>query len=243
MAYLPDDERFRLLYGPYNPPRVRRGDALQCEIEGLSIVGGYHDAPVLWPYRLRTGLHSLIVHGELVRAVQQESEIGVAHHWGICRATVQKWRRALGVGRITDGTERLYEDYSPIKLTEEVVSRPKPEGFRQKMRASAVQRGWHPTNPDQAPWAPEEDKLLGTDLDRMVAGILGRTEAGVQLRRHRLGIPSFGIELWTPDEDKLLGTNYDRSVAQILGRTKQAVQRRRYDLRIPAFPGPTRKQS
>src|SRR5438477_2459120 len=51
-----DEERFKLLHGPYYPPRTARGKFMVCEWRGAVRVGGYSDAPIPWPYAFRTGL-------------------------------------------------------------------------------------------------------------------------------------------------------------------------------------------
>jgi hypothetical protein len=102
------DESARLLYGPYSPPVCRVGGMLECEALGREvIVGGMHDSPIPWPYRRKKGRHSLILCGDLVRAVRVESEKAVVHHWGVSPTTVYLWRKALGVGKWTEGTTRL----------------------------------------------------------------------------------------------------------------------------------------
>ena len=92
-----DEERFKLLHGPYYPPRTERGKFLVCEWRGTVKVGGYSDALIPWPYAFRTGYRSLILCGDLVRAVKLESEQAVAHHWKVSSTTVGKWRSILGV--------------------------------------------------------------------------------------------------------------------------------------------------
>jgi hypothetical protein len=42
-------------------------------------------------------------------------------------------------------------------------------------------------------WLPEEDALLGTDIDRVIAEKLGRTWSSVCSRREGLGIPSYRL--------------------------------------------------
>lgn len=117
-------DRLALLYGPYAAPVVKRGDALPCERLGRDIeIGGLSDAPIQWPYALKTGRRSLILCGDLVRAVQVESEIAIAHWWGVGLTTVWAWRKALGIGRTTSGTSRLHRDYKPAKLTDEATAR------------------------------------------------------------------------------------------------------------------------
>jgi len=91
-----DPEKVKLLYGPYTPPRTRRGRFLPCELRGTVKVGGYSAGPIPWPKKWRT--RSLILCGDLVRAVQQESALAVAHHWAVCAEIVSRWRRALEVG-------------------------------------------------------------------------------------------------------------------------------------------------
>src|SRR5207253_9675449 len=88
-----DAEKVKLLFGPYSPPRTRRGKFLICEMRGTVKVGNYSDGPIPWPMKWRT--RSLILCGDLVRAVQQESALAVAHHWAVCTDIVSKWRRSL----------------------------------------------------------------------------------------------------------------------------------------------------
>lgn len=96
-----------LLFGPYRAPDVSTG-WLDDEIDGLTEVGGWTHAPIPWPRRRKSGRPSLILCGDLIRAVQQESSAAVQHHWGVGPVTVWRWRQALGVGRVTPGTrERL----------------------------------------------------------------------------------------------------------------------------------------
>jgi len=97
--------RYQLLSGPYNPPRARRGGHLVCEMRGTVKVGGYSDGPIPWP--VKWGTRSLILCGDLVDAVRQESEVAVGHHWGVSIKVVQNWRRTLGVEFYNSGTRGL----------------------------------------------------------------------------------------------------------------------------------------
>src|SRR5439155_20300238 len=100
-----EPEKRRLRFDPYAPPRTRRGAFLFCEMRGTVKVGDYTDGPIPWP--IKWGTRSPILSADLVRAVQQESELAVAHHWGVCPGTVTKWRNALEVGPITEGTRQV----------------------------------------------------------------------------------------------------------------------------------------
>ncbi len=77
-----DDDRYRLLFGPYKTPRFRYGSTRFCELRG-----------------------------DLARAVRRESAQAVAHWWGITPQTVTKWRQALDVGPTNEGMRRLHHDY------------------------------------------------------------------------------------------------------------------------------------
>jgi hypothetical protein len=108
-------ESNRLLFGPYLAPRCRVGSWLDCEARGRTVVvGGMSDAPIQWPYARKKGPRSLILCGDLVRAVQTESLAAVAHHWGVGSSTVSVWRKALEVPRNTVGTLRLVRHYRAI---------------------------------------------------------------------------------------------------------------------------------
>ena len=106
-----DAERVKLLHGPYRTPRFRYGGTLRCELRGELVVTGLTDAPIPWPLGKRPGrserARSLILTGDLVKAVRRESATAVAYHWRITAQTVSFWRRALGVGPVTEGTHRL----------------------------------------------------------------------------------------------------------------------------------------
>jgi hypothetical protein len=102
----PQIERFRLQFGPYAPPKVPRKNRLICEMRGyLKVSPNWSDGLISWPRRWRTG--SIILCGDLVRAVKMESVEAACYHWGVCRNVVQNWRHALSVPESNPGTVRL----------------------------------------------------------------------------------------------------------------------------------------
>jgi transposase-like protein len=110
-----DSASFTLHFGPYRTPRCRIGTTLECEARGRTVVvAGISDAAIQWPYAKRRGNRSLILCGDLIKAVALESETAVAHHWGVSASTVYTWRRALGVSRNTIGSVRLIRHYIGI---------------------------------------------------------------------------------------------------------------------------------
>ncbi len=126
-----DSERLKLLYGPYLPPKCRIGDKLPCEHRGREVkVRRITDAPIQWPATRGGPLASPILCGDLIRAVRVESEIAVAHHWGVNENTVSLWRRALGVPAVTNGTRRLLIEKAAETLT--------PEAHRKAVEATCA---------------------------------------------------------------------------------------------------------
>lgn len=86
-----------IIAGPYHPPACRKGDWLVDELDGLTEVGGWTDAPISWPRRKKGGRPSLILTAELDRAVRTESVMAICHWWGMSDTKVWQWRKALGV--------------------------------------------------------------------------------------------------------------------------------------------------
>ena len=86
-------------------------------------------------------------------------------------------------------------------------------------------------------WTAQEDALLGTMPDELLAARLGRPLSGVLTRRHDLNLPTFApkVRLWTPEEDALLGTDLDKAIAIRLGVRRAVVGARRDHLGIPPF--------
>ncbi len=83
--------------------------------------------------------------------------------------------------------------------------------------------------PATGAWRSEEEALLGTDHDPVIAASIGRTVHAVTSHRTRLGIQAFSGNPtngrpWTPEELAKLGTSRDEDLAAELGRTARAVK-------------------
>jgi hypothetical protein len=244
-------ERFRLQFGPYEPPKVPRNNRLLCEMRGyLKVSPIWSDGLIPWPRRYQTG--SIILCGDLVRAVKMESVEAICFHWGVCRNVVQNWRRALGVPEFNPGTVRLRDQIyagpnSPAQLRamaraqhpKAIIRREKAQHetahplVRPSTSALVLERmertGRH-INPALRLWTVKEDDLLGTARDEQIARRIDRSEDAVRARRNILGIPAWHASYskpWTPEEDALLGVVPDRALAKRLKRTFLAVQARR----------------
>jgi hypothetical protein len=93
------------------------------------------DGLIQWPFAKKRGNRSLILCGDLIKAVALESETAVAHHWGVATRTVRTWRRALGVAPETVGSVRLKRHY--IAIGREISRSPES---RKKMSAAHARR-------------------------------------------------------------------------------------------------------
>jgi hypothetical protein len=108
-----DRDRLKLLFGPYKPPPLKRGDRATCLYRDCEVViTSWTAARIPWP-RCRAvdspGPGSgLLVDEELARAVRHESAAAVMHWWRASHTAVGNWRRTLQVGRTdNEGTARL----------------------------------------------------------------------------------------------------------------------------------------
>jgi hypothetical protein len=259
-----DPETTRLRFGPYVPPRTRRGQCLFCELRGKVVVGDYSDGPIPWPMKRKT--RSIILCGDLVRAVQEESEVAVAHHWGVCAGTVTKWRAALEVSPITKGTRQVKsyavteamtpavrEHISGMKTgvprqlstagearLKAALHRPKtPRWFASMARHFAARRGV-PVDPNDRPWTAQEEQLLGTQPDQEIARLLHRSPGAVTARRHLKGIEYVNPKLrpWEAEELHLLGQEPDAAIAARTGHSLRGVQSKRQQLGLLVRPHP-----
>src|SRR5262249_52544689 len=106
-------ERVKLLFGPYRPPALRRGQRTFCLARGCDVVvTSWTAARIPWPRCHALGTYGggtgILVTAELARAVRHESATAVRYWWGVGTKTIAWWRRALGVARADpEGSRRL----------------------------------------------------------------------------------------------------------------------------------------
>jgi hypothetical protein len=225
-----DDDRFRLLFGPYRTPVFRYGDDAFCELRGDVILCGLTDAPIPWPTGKKRqkgpGARAIVVYGALAEAVRRESAQAVARWWGVTAQTVTRWRKALDVGPVNDGTHRLRHDYAlepwaiqarakaqaqsgdPVRYAKiAAAKRGKPRPAHVVAAVAAAHRGTHHT--------PE-----------------ARRKMSEARRLRRACLPKPGSP-WTEQEDALVRTLAAKEVAKRTGRTLVAVWARRRQLQLP----------
>jgi len=102
-------DRFKL-HGTYRTPRFRLGATVTCKVRGELRIVGVTDARIPWPLgHSGRGARSLVVYGDLARAIRRESVSAICHWFGVHDLTVWKWRKALGVPERNYGTRKLWE--------------------------------------------------------------------------------------------------------------------------------------
>jgi hypothetical protein len=102
-------DRFKL-HGSYRTPRFRIGAKVSCAVRGEVTIKDLTDARIPWPRGTNIrGPRSLILYGDLARAVKRESATAISCWFGLNDGTITKWRRALGVPERNYGTKMLRE--------------------------------------------------------------------------------------------------------------------------------------
>lgn len=130
-----------LIAGPYPAPRCSVGDWIDDEIDGRLQVGGWTDALIPWPRRLKTGRPSLILTAELARAVRTESVSAICHWWGVGPTKVWQWRQTLGIGRITAGTRQLLQERTGVPPEAAARGRKRAAAPEIRARMAETKRG------------------------------------------------------------------------------------------------------
>lgn len=213
---LRDEERYRLLYGPYEPPLVKRGFLVDA-VRGKVRFGTFTNALIPWPKskrRGKSGSGGIVLCGDLLRALEKESIPAISHHWGVSRGSVSNWRRAL---ELTSRTERTPGARRLVNLGMELARLPES---RKKISAAArgrilslarkaklfagIRKGWRerfkarraayrrtgrfPKATKSDPWIPEEEKFLPKLPTEELVRVLGRTSRSIRARRLLLNI-------------------------------------------------------
>jgi hypothetical protein len=95
----------------YEPPLVKRGFLVDA-IRGKVRFSRFTNTPIPWPKfqnQSKGGSGGIVLCGDLIRALTDESGPAVAYHWGVCQGTVRTWRRALELKGRNAGSHRLIE--------------------------------------------------------------------------------------------------------------------------------------
>jgi len=215
----------KLLFGPYHPPKTRPGRRLFCEILGTVIVGRFRDGQIPWP--CTHGRKTPIVCGDFFRALKSESRTAVAHHFGVCESLVTRYRKILGIPKLTPGTVKLYSRIAGTRTDDRLVraraNSKKPSALR-KASVSLKGRIQSPTTIEAVRKAAQRPRSEAWK---------NKMAKYWRQRGHPPGHPDY--RFWTKQEDAILGTASDPEIARRLKRSVKAVSARRWVLKVPGF--------
>jgi hypothetical protein len=192
MPHIPD--KCLLLCGPYRAPALHVGDRAECLQRGTVVITSWTDALVSWPRckpREDRCRPSLLLDGELARAVRTEAAAAVCYWWGLSHGVVNRWRKFLDVDRVNNpGTHKLVKasaqagaEVIKSKVWTDAEREAKREQTKRLNLARHLRPGYHGRW-----WTEEEMDLLGKFLDDEVAKRTGRTVKAVRVKRGRVGL-------------------------------------------------------
>jgi len=225
-----NDDRFKLLFGPYKTPIFKYGDDGFCELHGSAILCGLTDARIPWPTGKKRVKGSrarfIVVCGGLAEAVRRESAQAVAYWWGVTPDTVTRWRKALRVGAVNEGTHRLRHDYweEPWVLAARQTALEKandPARCAKIARARTGER--RPPHVVEAIAAAHRGTRHSEETRRKMS----------EAHKRRGTRPPKAVSPWTEQEDALVRTLPGKEVAKRTERKLRAVYDRRRALGMP----------
>lgn len=188
----------RFEFGVYQAPLVLVGDEIQCARFGCVLVVGWSEGPLRWPQCHINGPRSLILFGDLERAVELESADAVAVAWGVSRLTVNRWRQALDVARCNAGTTQRHRDNVPLVISAASnrvgLERAHAPAARRKAEATKRERG---TIPGKRLWTEEQIGWMGQLTDAAIAQRVGCHPRTVEKERNRRHIPRGAASQYT----------------------------------------------
>ena len=91
-----DEERLRLVGGPYKAPQVEAGQVLRCSLRGPRVVHHWSTARIPWPCDISG---SPILCGDLERAAREESPEALVLWCGATPLQAALWRGCVGAPR------------------------------------------------------------------------------------------------------------------------------------------------
>ena len=204
---LPDHERFRFHFGPYEQPVYAFGDIVECAARGEVEIIRQSDGRIPWPVGFPTGTGNrgrgtLILFGGLKLAIENESSQSVAYWFGVNTTTIAKWRKLLGVSRSNAGTKKLFESAlrndvdRAVKISKARQGKPRTgytppfEGRKHSTRSRKQMSQRRTGVLRRRPWEAWEDQLLQDQVS--IHEVAKRTHRALRLVRERkqeLGLP------------------------------------------------------
>ena len=224
-----DSDRYKLLYGPYRPPKCRIGDKMPCEFRDREVtVRLMTDAPIQWPAHRGGLLPAVIVCGDLIRAVRSRirdrscTPLGRFH--GDRQELAQSTLCTAHHSRHASARDRLHDRKADPGWASQGRGSQVPARRRTKLSAAKKGKPLHPNmTAGQREWAR---RPKSAEFKRNVSEFM--RELWKHPEEH--GLPP--RHMWTDDEVARLGTQSDAAIARQLGLTEAVVYNHRRRLGI-----------
>lgn len=213
----------RLQFGPYKQPRYRPGQKVDCERRGELTIVGTSAGRIPWPVGFGPGGNSLVLYGDLIRAVKNEAPAAISYWWGVDTVTIWKWRKVLKVPVLNPGSRQnrravILGRKGPKIRAAAALTFNDPER-NEKIRAKATGRRYTAKTK-----AKMRARMLGVKLS-------DATRRKMSESAKRLGTrPPKSAPSWSAADDELCRTMPPAEVAARTGRTIKAVYDRRWVL-------------
>lgn len=213
----------KLRFGIYRTPPFKYGKKVDCLARGEVTIWAQSDGRIPWPIGKKGSALSLVLYGDLAKAVRREAAVAVRYWWGISGSTILKWRRALGV-TLTEGDRQLRKDYMTPKHNRRMtVAATAVAAFPDRRAKIAASKRGKPR--------PLEVivKLRRANLGKKQS-VAVRNKMSQSHKARGTHPPAAGIA-WTAQETELLKTLRPAEVAIRTGRTLKAVYAARRKLK------------
>lgn len=213
----------KLRFGNYRAPPFKYGEKVDCLARGEVTIWGQSDGRIPWPIGKKGSALSLVLYGDLAKAVRREAAVAVRYWWGISSRTIWKLRSSLGI-RVTEGDRLLRKDYMTPK-----------HNRRMTVAATAVA-----ALPDRR--AKIAASKLGKPVTKATKVKLRRANLGKKLPaavRDKMSLahkargthPPAAGRVWSTEETALLKSLRPADVSTRTGRTLTAVYAARRKLK------------
>ena len=216
----------KLRFGPYSTPVFEFGDVVFDEVRGEVKIVQLSDSKIPWPIGKRGRGTSPVVYADLANAIRREANVAVCYWWGITPQTVTKWRKALDVGRITDGTQAVFNEHlTPAKVAEmhRLLKKTYTDPERnEKIRQSKIGK-------------PRSAKLM-EKLRELSRGRKWTDQQRQRAREARKLKYPHNYRRWTDEEDDMVRTQSVAMVMMLTGRSRHRVELRRVELGVEKRP-------
>lgn len=218
----------RLYFGPYSTPRYRIGQAVHCERFGDVVIVGTSNGRIAWPLGRRRGSGgraSLVLYGDLAKAVTRETREAVCFWWGCSGAAANAMRKALDVPRVTAGWSNR---------NREIEQMPAVKAGRRKAWAKARDPERRRKIAEARAGKPRSAELAATMRRHMLGRRLPESTRAKMSDAHRKRgtRPSWLNPEWSAHEDEFVRTLPAQAAAARTGRTLAAVYSRRNVLQV-----------